>query len=231
MYNVLDAHPLTVMIVIGAFLVTPFYALATYAFSGASLRKGAQIGSVFLLWGALMFWVCLSDTPRALGLPGNLIVPLAWILPSLILIWRKAWFLDRPLSQKWLVGLQLFRVIGGVFLIEMTRGHIPGLFAYPAGIGDILAGLLALVVLVACRRQESIPGPLVLAVAGLGLADFASAFFFGITSSEGPLQLFQPPIANQLISFPTGLIPLFLVPYVIFFHTLSLLNHFKFERS
>jgi len=47
---------------------------------------------------------------------------------------------------------------------------------------------------------------------------FISAFFFGITSSEGPLQVFHPAITNNLILFPTGMIPLFLVPYAIFFH-------------
>ncbi len=226
----LEAHPLTVMIVIGAFLVTPFYILATYAFSGASLRKGTWIGAAFLVWGSIMFWICLSDTPRSLGLAGNLIVPLAWLVPSLILFWRQDWFLEHPLSQRWLVGLQLFRVIGGVFLIEMVRGHIPGLFAYPAGIGDILVGLAALAVLVACRRRVHIPGRFVVTVAVLGVMDFMSAFFFGLTTSAGPMQLFDPPIANQMIRFPTGLIPLFLVPYAIFFHLLSILNFLKFER-
>jgi len=33
-----------------------------------------------------------------------------------ILYWQRSWFLSQELSQKWLVGLQLFRIIGGVFL-------------------------------------------------------------------------------------------------------------------
>jgi hypothetical protein len=64
------------------------------------------------------------------------------------------------------------------------------------------------------------------------MADFMSAFFFGFTSSEGsPLQLFFPAVTNQLILFPTGMIPLFLVPYAIFFHFLSLFNYLKFQCS
>ena len=66
---------------------------------------------------------------------------------------------------------------------------------------------------------------------GLGMADFVSAFFFGITSSAGPLQLFHPDVTNNLLLFPTGMIPLFLVPYAIFFHTLSWLNYVKFEKQ
>ena len=231
MVDLLDAHFLTVIIVVASIMVTPFYVLATYVFSGASHRKGLQCGAVFLVWGAFMFWVCLSGAPRKLGLPGNLIVPLAWGLPSLILFWKRNWFLDRHLSQRWLIGLQLFRVIGGVFLIEMTRGNIPGIFAYPAGLGDILVGFVALGVLMIYRQSERVPRAGVLLVACIGVADFMSAFFFSVTSSPGPLQIFHPAVTNNMILFPTGMIPLFLVPYAIFFHTLSLLNYWTFERQ
>ena len=230
MYKILDAHAVTVIIVVGSIMVTPFYILGVYVFSGASTKKGMQIGTAFLLWGSLMFWVCLSDLPRRLGLGGNLIVPLSWLLPSLILYWKRNWFLSQKLSQKWLIGLQLFRVIGGVFLIEMVRGHIPGIFAYPAGLGDILVGLVALGVLLAYRKSERIPAAGIFLVIGLGVADFLSAFFFGTTSSEGPFQLFYPAVTNHLMLFPTGIIPLLLVPYAIFFHMLSLLNYVRFER-
>jgi hypothetical protein len=63
------------------------------------------------------------------------------------------------------------------------------------------------------------------------MADFLSAFFFGFTSTQGPLELFfLSPVPNRLIMFPTGMIPLFLVPYAIFFHVLSLLTYLKFQR-
>ena len=57
-------------------------------------------------------------------------------------------------------------------------------------------------------------------------------FFYGFTSSEGsPSQLFFPGVTDRLILFPTGMIPLFLVPYAIFIHVLSLLNYLMFQRS
>ncbi|MDH3656221.1 MAG: hypothetical protein OEN21_18320 [Myxococcales bacterium] len=229
MYAITDAHPLTVIVIISAFLVTPIYAFATYVFSGASKRKGLRLGAGFLVFGTLMFWVCIADIPRRLELPGNLIVPIAWILPSLILyIWRD-WFLDKWLCQKWLIGLQLFRVIGGVFLIEMVRGNIPGVFAYPAGLGDLAVAVVAALVLLTYWNAKRIPGAAVYLVIALGVADFLSVFFFGFGSSETPIQLFFPEVPNQVIVFPTGLIPLFLVPYAIFFHTLSWLSYRKFE--
>ncbi len=229
MYKMLDAHVLTVILIVGSIMMVPFYILAVYVFSEASPKKGVQIGSAFLLFGSLMFWVCLSDIRKELAL-GSLIIPLSWLLPSLILYWKRNWFLSQKLSQHWLIGIQLFRVIGGVFLIEMILGHLPGIFAYPAGLGDILVGLVALGVLLAYRKSESIPKAGIFLVIGLGVADFLSAFFFGFTSSEGPFQLFYPAVTNKVGLFPTGMIPLFLVPCAIFFHTLSMLNYLKYER-
>ena len=66
---------------------------------------------------------------------------------------------------------------------------------------------------------------------GVGVLDFLSAFFFGFTSSRTPLQLFFPVVPNNVVAFPTGMIPLFLVPYAIFFHTLSALNYARFEKA
>ncbi|MEM7291887.1 MAG: hypothetical protein AAF420_00665, partial [Pseudomonadota bacterium] len=71
----------------------------------------------------------------------------------------------------------------------------------------------------------------IMAVILFGVADFLSAFFFGYFSSEGPAQLFFPEITNNTLMYPTGLIPLFLVPYAIFFHTLSFLSLRKSEST
>jgi len=213
-----------------AYLVTPIYVLATYTFSGASKRKGLRIGAAFLALGAFMFWVCIADLPRRLDLAGNLIVPVLWVTPTLILfVWRD-WFVDRWLCQKWLIGLQLFRVIGGVFLIEMARGNIPGIFAYPAGLGDLAVAAIALVVLLRYWNAKPFPAGAVYFVIAAGVLDFLSAFFFGFGSSETPVQLFFPEVPNQVIVFPTGLIPLFLVPYAIFFHALSWLSYRRFRK-
>ena len=223
-YEMMDAHFLTILIVTAAMLITPMYLVCTYYFSGASVRKGVALGSVSLLLGALMTWVCLARVPDALGPLGSLIIPICWITPSLVLWIYRDWFLAEPLSQHWLVGLQVWRVIGGVFLIEYSRQNIPGIFAFPAGIGDLVVGVLAATVLVVYGRREHLPRFAIVLVLVLGVADFISAFFFGYFSSNGPLQIFYPEISNNVVWYPTGLIPLFLVPYAIFFHTLSYLS-------
>jgi hypothetical protein len=222
MNNLFDAHPLTLIAIMGTMLVTPLYVYALFVRSGASEKTGLVLAVSWLLWGALAAWICLWDIPGALGLPGALIVPAAWILPSaLIWIFRKR-LLVHPLSMKGIIALQIFRVIGGVFLIEMERGHLPGIFAYPAGWGDILAGLVALFVVVIYWKKPTVSHWAVYLVLAVGMLDFLSAFFFGFTSNRGPLHLFAQDFENQLIAFPTGMIPLFLVPYALFFHILSL---------
>src|SRR5262249_12846917 len=45
--------------------------------------------------------------------------------------------------QHWLIGIQAFRILGSVWLVRYFAGQLPGLFALPAGIGDVATGLLA----------------------------------------------------------------------------------------
>jgi hypothetical protein len=224
MYELLDAHPATLVVVMAALMVTPLHLLATYVFSGASARKGAIVAAVTLTWGAFMVWFCLAQVVQRSGPLGNLYVPLLWAAPSLLVWLARDWLLAEPLSQRWLIGLQLWRVIGALFLVEMARGQLPAVFALPAGIGDVAVALLAAVVLWRGRGKSVLPIGAVIAVLALGIADFISAFFFGFFSSAGPQQLFFPQVPNRALLFPTGLIPLFLVPYAIAFHTLSWLT-------
>ena len=70
------------------------------------------------------------------------------ILIGGLLIWRSprlARIID-AVPQHWLIGAQLYRTLGVIFLILYAAGKMPGLFAWPAGLGDVLAGVLAPVV-------------------------------------------------------------------------------------
>ncbi|MEM9026415.1 MAG: hypothetical protein AAGB06_05725 [Verrucomicrobiota bacterium] len=231
MYTLSEAHPLTMLIVVAAFLVTPLHLLASFAFSGASLRIGFRLAFLWLLAGAAMFYVCIANVEQDLGLLGNLLVPLAWFTPSVLLLIFREKVLAHPLSSKWLISLQIWRAIGVVFLIEMYRGNLPGIFAYPAGVGDVTVALIALVVIIAYRSAEKIPTKAIHLVGVCGMIDFMGAFFFGFFSSETPLQLFSFDNPNNVTLFPTGMIPLFLVPYAIFFHVLAWLNLAKFGET
>lgn len=229
-YFVYDASPFTIWVIVASMMLTPYYLLLVYVKSRASINMGVTLASLWLTLGGIMAAVCLYDAIRKWGTFANLIIPAVWIVPSALLCSFRKQILQQPLHPRWLVALQLYRAIGGVFLIERSNGFLPGVFAYPAGLGDIFTAAVALAVLIVCPRHQAVPGKYVYALIFVGILDFVSAFFFGFTSNENNMfQLFFSPNPNELINFPTGMVPLFLVPYAIFFHFLSLLNHWQFN--
>ncbi len=73
------------------------------------------------------------------------------LLPILIgamMIWRSETTkrVIAAVPQNWLVGVQFYRALGAIFLLLYTAGKLPGLFAWPAAVGDIAIGLSAPVV-------------------------------------------------------------------------------------
>src|SRR5438067_6382548 len=101
----------------------------------------------------LVGWLLLSIVLAATGAyrgSGNraptiqfgLLVP---VLIGAVLLWRSGGFrsLIDAVPQQWLVGVQIYRALGAVFLILLAMNKLPGLFAWPAGIGDVLVGLFA----------------------------------------------------------------------------------------
>jgi hypothetical protein len=142
-----------------------------------------------------------------------------------LLIWRSprlARIID-AVPQHLLIGVQLYRALGVIFLILYATGKLPGLFAWPAGLGDVLVGVLAPVVAIAYRRGPRENADLVFAWNLFGLADLVVAVTAGMLSSPSPIQLFAFDLPNELVSqFPLVLIPVFLVPLSVLLHLASL---------
>jgi hypothetical protein len=150
------------------------------------------------------------------------------LVPVLIgglLIWgsrRLARIID-AIPQHWLIGIQLYRALGATFLILYATGKLPGLFAWPAGLGDVLVGVLAPVVAVAYARAPSKNADLVSAWNLFGLTDLAVAVTAGIITSPSPFQLFAFDLPSELVTrFPLVLVPVFLVPVSVLLHLVSL---------
>jgi hypothetical protein len=121
--------------------------------------------------------------------------------------------------MQWLVGIQLYRVIGGVFVVLWLAGSVPGLFALPAGIGDIAVGLTAPVVAARYARDDSQGRGSVAWWNAFGVFDLVVALTLGLLTSPSPLQMFAFDQPNLIISeFPLILIPTFLVPLSILLH-------------
>ena len=125
--------------------------------------------------------------------------------------------------------MQLYRALGLIFLVLYAAGRLPGLFAWPAGVGDMAIGLSApLVALLYARNPEASSGA-VTAWNVAGIADLVVAIATGFLTSPSTFQLFAFDAPNELISmFPLVLIPVFLVPVSILLHFVSLA---KLSRS
>jgi len=126
-------------------------------------------------------------------------------------------------SQSLLVGIQIYRSLGIIFLVLFFGGLMPAVFAVPAGTGDLAVGLLAPLVALALARGLRGSAGLVRAWNLLGLADLAVAVTTGFLSSPSPIQRFAFEEPNRLITaFPLVLIPVFLVPLAVLLHLASL---------
>lgn len=147
------------------------------------------------------------------------------ILIGTVMIWRSpalARLLD-AVPQQWLIGVQLYRAEGLIFLILYATSRLPGLFAWPAGIGDVLVGVLAPVIAIAYARAPRQNADLVAAWNLFGLADLLIAVIAGVLTSPSTLQLFAFDLPNELVSrFPLVLVPTFLVPLSVLLHLASL---------
>jgi hypothetical protein len=117
--------------------------------------------------------------------------------------------------SSWLIGIQTYRVAGIMFIFPfLAYGIMPAGFAWPAGVGDALTGILAPVVAWWVARNR--PHALKWAVAWnlFGILDLivapATALYFQ---------------AQVLGIYPLSLVPLFLGPPLgILTHMLSLRN-------
>lgn len=174
------------------------------------------------IWDAALqgvFQLQPGELPR---IPIAVVVPVIVGLVAVTRSRRIAAAVDAA-PRSWLIGLQVYRVIGGNFLVLWLAGQIPGVFAVPAGFGDVLVGVLALPVAayVASGRRGSTAAAVAWNV--LGIVDLVNALALGFLSAPGPLQQLALDHPNRLVGeYPTVLTPAFAVPLSLILHGVSL---------
>ena len=137
-------------------------------------------------------------------------------------------FRDFVLAQdiRTLTMLHLWRVIGFVFLPLYAFGVLPGLFAWPAGLGDVAIGVAALFVVTRMHRDpDYATSPGLVRFHLLGLLDFVVA----LTTSSLATGAFPDLIAGGVTSaplevWPLNIFPSFIVPVFIITHAVVLLK-------
>jgi hypothetical protein len=113
------------------------------------------------------------------------------------------------------VGLHLTRFVGAYFLFLYGRGELPYEFAVPAGVGDIVVALGALVLISTVRPDRPKGRWLYLGWNVLGTLDI-----LGVVVTAAVQGIADPGSMSALLRLPLNLLPTFLVPLIIASHLL-----------
>jgi hypothetical protein len=152
----------------------------------------------------------------------GLLTPLA---VAAIALWRSDSIarLASAIPLHWLVAAQVYRIMGGIFLVLWADGRLPWQFAMPAGIGDVATGIVAVVVAAQLARNASGAHRATYAWSLFGIADLVVAIAMGAMTSPGRPHLLAFDAPNLLISsYPLVMVPTFAVPLALMLHGLVL---------
>lgn len=193
-------------------------------------------GALVSVWFGVVFALAASgslafrtDELPIITLAAILGPPLVFLLSVLSFTQLRAWALS--LDPALLTALQGWRVLGGGFLMLYAFGHLPGFFAWPAGVGDVAVGLGAPFTAIALARGHlSITSNRFLAVHASGLLDFVIAIGTGIAARNQIPGLVEGVTSSAMGDLPLVLIPAFAVPVFIVLHLIVLLQVWEQRR-
>jgi hypothetical protein len=188
------------------------------------------------VWFVVMAWAALSLLLNVLGVftahPDQppLALLIAIIGPPIVFLIAYAFSANvrtrsLRLDLRLLTAMQGWRVIGAMFLILMSFGLLPGTFAWPAGIGDLIVGAYAPFVVLAIARRTPGWHTHVVLLNVLGLLDFVGAIGGGVLSGSSPIGILRGDVTTDiLLELPLSMIPTFAVPCWIVLHIISLIK-------
>ncbi len=186
------------------------------------------VGIMLALWlAAILILGAVGAFPRPPGTPPIPIL-LGAVVPVLVFLaayWGWAGFraFVLTLDLRLATAVQAWRAGGLVFLALYAHGLLPGVFAWPAGLGDIAIGVTAPWILLALLRRPDFarrPGFIIWNL--LGMLDLVVAIATGATTSllasGAPGEVTTAPMAQ----LPLLLIPAYLVPLFFMLHLVAL---------
>lgn len=149
--------------------------------------------------------------------------PLIFALALLSIPRFRSWALS--LDPALLTALQGWRILGGGFLMLYAFGHLPGFFAFPAGVGDMAVGLGAPFAAVALASGKlRLDSRKMLSVHITGMLDFVVAISTGIIARNQIPGLVEGVTSSAMGELPMVLIPAFAVPTFIILHMIVLVQ-------
>src|SRR5262245_45802727 len=137
----------------------------------------------------------------------------ASIVFARLVLWPRLRIMDRKAALTYLVAPHMFfRFIGLSFLIPgVVSPMLPAAFAVPAGYGDLIAGLLAIIAVIALSKLARGAIPLVWLFNAWGAADLLFATLQGLRVN------LQPGMLGAAFFIPTAIVPPLLVTHALIF--------------
>lgn len=215
------------------FLMTipiPIVMIARLVKQGAVNANFTESKSAQLYWAVILFYSLFLGYASAMSFIGIFLkqsipprvvlyttIPLMLFLSIVVsnLKIYKTILHNIPLES--LVKVHIFRLIGSFFLIVNAFGAIPTAFAYVAGLGDITAALLSILVAKAIIDKKPYWKSLTVAWNIFGILDIISVLVSAIivtriamvTGAQGVIEISK---------FPFSLIPSFAAATILFLH-------------
>jgi hypothetical protein len=194
------------------------------------------VALVLAVWLALVVLLGLNGafvTPA-----GALPVPIALGVTVPLMVFFAGLWLSRPFRDlvlsadlRLMLGIQAWRFAGFGFLALYAYRILPGMFALPAGVGDIAIGLTAPWLLVALiRRPGFAASRAFVAWNVLGVLDLVVAVGTGALGSLLAAGVAGEVTTRPMTQLPLVLIPGFLVPVFIMLHVAALLQARRLAR-
>jgi hypothetical protein len=197
---------------------------------------GAVVAAFFLAWLALVF--VLGSAGAFVGARGApplalliaLLAPISlYVFAYLAIPSLRSFILSADLRV--IAGIQAWRWAGFGFLTLYAYKVLPGIFAWPAGLGDMAIGVTAPFVLATLlRRPDFAASTRFVAWNVSGILDLALALSIGAIGPMLVPQFYGAVSTDPLVHMPLVLIPTFLVPTFLMLHLTALLQARRLRR-
>lgn len=201
--------------------------------------SGIRTGVIAVLSVWFVLVVSLGVAGAFVGRPGNPPIAMGIGVGAPLLLFFAGLRLSHSfrefilsLDLRLIAGIQAWRWAGLGFLSLYAHNVLPGMFALPAGLGDMAVGVTAPWIMLALIRQPDFAtSAAFLRWNVLGILDLVVAVSLGTLSATlstgAPGEISAAPMAT----LPLLLIPAFLVPIFIMLHAAALMQRRQLIRS
>jgi hypothetical protein len=186
------------------------------------------VASALALWLALVLLLGANGAfVRPPGVPPIPIL-LGATVPMLLFLaayWGSTAFREWVLGAdlRLLTAIQAWRFAGLGFVALYANGVLPGLFALPAGWGDIAIGVTAPWVMLALLRRPAFATSRLFVVWNLlGILDLVDAMILGALSTGLIPGLAGNVTTGPMAQLPLLLVPAYVVPFLFMLHLVAL---------